>query len=170
MDKPKAKQRKEVDWRQVAIDSSKFPDFNVRMSSDRIPEYKAITNSALQEFERCRANLNKGFASFWAKDKTVLEAMRQLQEKDFVNGINFYTAFYALDYVETRLENLEKIVEGITKLKDVDLPELKSQIKTLQETLAQPELAEVAQFVRDTKAMISDREKKAKEARDRIVS
>ena len=70
--------------------------------------------------------------------------------------------FYTLDYLETRLANLENIVQGLTKL---NISNMEERIQKLQETLNEPKLAEVAQFIRDLHESIQ----KAKQAQNDYV-
>jgi hypothetical protein len=159
-----AKQGKEV------TQPSKWPEFNVKISPERFSEYQARFNEAVQESKAVKVNLDKGLKSYWARGQIFAEGMKHIQIQDLADEVSFMTTFYALDYIETRLSNIEKIVEGITKLRDIDLPELKNQIMALQQTIAQPEIAEVSKFIRDTYAMMEKAKKKAREAQDKIVS
>lgn len=157
MDKTK-KQRKKVDESDIP-EPIKWPEFNVRISPERIQEYQAIVNDGIREYKTKRNLLNKALKSFWPRDKSVLELAKQVQKTDFTDGMSFWTAFFALDFIETRLSNIEIIVKSITEKLDVDLSNLKSQIETLQKTLAQPELEEVSKFVHDMYAKIDEGKK-----------
>jgi len=159
-----AKQRKEVD-RSNTTKSSELPKLNVRMSPERVPEYRSITGEIIKEYETKSAELDKVLKSFWTMNKSTLEVARMLQDTDFTNAINFWTMAFALDFIETRLSNIETIIQGIVQKVNLDVPALRSKVETLDKTIKEPAIAEVLQFVKT----IKEKMKEAKRTQEKYV-
>lgn len=102
-----------------------------------------------------RDELEKLSKKFLA-DKKSLSIFTYATEVEHRMLINDNTVMYALDYLENRLANLENIVQGIIKL---NLSNMEERIQKLQETLNQPDLTEVANFIHDIKKSVEDAKK-----------
>jgi hypothetical protein len=77
--------------------------------------------------------------------------MKSMTNTAWTTNKSLWIAFYWIDYLEARLSNIESIVQSMTKF---NLSHMEERIKKLQETLAEPELAEVAKFIHDVNESI----------------
>lgn len=151
--------------KEVKLTDSEFrPTGKIRVSPEKLGELRKIIEELDTEFKEKSALIDKRLKSFWA-DKTHSELILWNLQSDYENFRNIFTIFYAIDFLETRLSNVETILNGIAEKINVDLSNLKSEVKTLKKTFEKQEFAEVVQFVHHVKDMM----KKSKRATDKYV-
>lgn len=112
-------------------------EFNVKIPPERRAEYNEIVKHVMRIHEEQTVAIDKASKSFWS-DKRYLELAGFISELYVGSSISLWTLMYALDYVETRLENVEKIVQGITERLNVDLPNLKVEMENLKTAVNAP--------------------------------
>lgn len=158
LDKTK-NQRQKVDEKNIQK-SSETPKFNVRMAPERVSEYRSIVGEVTQIHETTSAEIDKALKSFWTFNKGTLQVAKLIQDTDFTNAISFWTIAFVLDFIETRLSNIETIVQGIAQRVDLDVPTLKSKVEALDKTIKEPAIAEVLQFVQTMKKKMEEAKRK----------
>lgn len=161
MDEETGKQRKKVtgDFVGAAPDA---PKFSIRMSPERVSEYRAIVQKHIQDYKVDEQRFSKAAKTFWM-DKSHVSLGRWLSEVEVFSSVNFWTIAFSLDYVETRLSNLESLVEGIAKRVNVDLSSLKAEVKRLHKTINEPMFTELNEYIQTMKATYNRRKEAGKE-------
>jgi hypothetical protein len=161
MDEKTGNQRKKMNGDFIGL-SQEAPKFGIRMSPERIPEYRAIVQKHIKDYKADAYRFEKAKKSFWT-DKTHLKLATWLADLDVVTSVNFWSMMYSLDYVETRLANLESIVQGIAEKVNVDLSSLKAQVDTLHKTIKEPMFAELNEYVQTMKDVYNRRKQAGEE-------
>lgn len=139
----------------------KFTPFQVRVAPEKQEEVEKVIKFLEIDFRKRTAGIDKELKSFWS-DKIHYKLMKWIAETDHATDLNMWMTLYWLDYIEQRLQNLESIVSGIAKL---NLSNMEERIQTLQDTLKEPELANVAKFIHEFNEGI----KKAQKAQEDYV-
>jgi len=161
---------KATDKREEVSSTPRVSPLPMRFDSKRIDEFKKNYDIIESAYKGRIATIEKIQKSFWARNKGLSELAIALNYTGLSQDLNTLGFSYSIDWLEKRLSNIEVIVQGITEKLDVDLSNIKKQIETLQNTLAQPEIAEVSKFIRDFSVKANEAKKKQKEAQDRYVT
>jgi hypothetical protein len=134
---------------------------SVKISPEKMQEFREVTKLLNEDSAEQQQGMIKASQRFFA-DKQHFELLNTTMQIDHNTALNNSVIFYAIDYLETRLSNLENIVQGLTKL---NISNMEERIQKLQETLNEPKLAEVTQFIQELNKSIQ----KAKQAQDDYV-
>ena len=133
--------------------------FKIRVAPELVEEYNKTLAWLDTEYQKRDSELDKALKKLWT-DKSSIWLMKSMTNSDWTTNKNLWTLFYWIDYLEARLSNLESIVQSITKF---NLSHIEERIQKLQQTLAEPELAEVAKFIHDVNENIQKARQAQKE-------
>lgn len=160
MDKPEGKQEQKIIEPAKRVEEL-LSKLKLRIDPKKTSDLKELQGILDIDFLEREQQLSKASRSFLA-NKPFLFMLQQSNQIIHAASINTNMIYYLLDYLETRLTNLENIVQGLTKL---DLSNMEERIQKLQDTIKQPELTEVANFIREVNKRIEN----AKQAQNHYV-
>ena len=156
MDKPKtSKEQETIVEKQAAL----LNELTLRVAPEKVQrmrEYKKLLDDDFDEKQEWITRKSRKILA----DKEHFALLLLSERADHIGAINSLVTFFCIDYLESRLSNLENIVQGLAKH---DLSNMEKRIQQLHETLNQPELAEVARFIHDLNASIEKGKQAQKE-------
>lgn len=127
--------------------------FSLRVSSERFGELQKMLGEIDQDYTQRKIEIEKRLKSFWS-DKPHYELLKWIVETDYYSNRSTWITNYAINCLETRLSNIEAIVQGITEKVKIDLSSLKSEVEALRKAMSEPAFTEVAQLARSIKESI----------------
>ena len=96
-------------------------------------------------------------------NKTRLASEAMVAYSDFNREQHDLLLGFCIDYLQTRLSDVEAIVQGITEKLDLDLPSVKTEMESLKKTLSSPEVVTISEFVKQMLTRIAEYKKRMRE-------